>query len=214
MFSDLELTDGFVAAACAGDVADRNRLMSLIGPRVRAMILVRLAPTASQLESVEDLTQQALLALIEGLAQLRTRTVEALRSYVSIIAERQVANFLRNQANGPGHRRPANVDRLLTDASASGVFTSLLASSGLNPRSAAARAELTRRLVAELGVLKPEHREVIVLSFFDQLHIAEVAERLGINRPAASMLLMRAIKALRRRMTGAADKEGGNVSVS
>lgn len=52
----------------------------------------------------------------------------------------------------------------------------------------------------ELGNLKPEHREAITLAFFDQMTTREIAERMGMSRPAASMLLLRAVTALRHRM--------------
>jgi DNA-directed RNA polymerase specialized sigma24 family protein len=42
------------------------------------------------------------------------------------------------------------------------------------------------------------------MAFFDQLPAAVIAREMGISRPAASMLLIRAVKALRRsvRTTG------------
>ncbi len=55
----------------------------------------------------------------------------------------------------------------------------------------------------ELGGLKAEYREAITLAFFDQMTTRDIAQRMELSRPAASMLLLRAVKALRRSMSGA-----------
>ena len=53
-----------------------------------------------------------------------------------------------------------------------------------------------------LGQLKAEHREVITLVFFDELNVADAARQMGVSRAAAAMLLLRAVRGLRRQMTG------------
>ena len=55
----------------------------------------------------------------------------------------------------------------------------------------------------ELGGLKSEYREAITLAFFDQMTTHDIGERMELSRPAASMLLLRAVNALRRSMRGA-----------
>ena len=55
----------------------------------------------------------------------------------------------------------------------------------------------------ELGGLKSAYREAITLAFFDQMTTRDIAERMELSRPAASMLLLRAGNALRRSMRGA-----------
>jgi RNA polymerase sigma factor (sigma-70 family) len=83
-----------------------------------------------------------------------------------------------------------------------GPLWQFLSVSGTSPHSAVERAELAAQLIAELGRLKPQHREVITLAFFDQLPVSEIAAQMGVSRPAASMLLIRAVQTLRRHMTG------------
>jgi RNA polymerase sigma factor (sigma-70 family) len=57
-------------------------------------------------------------------------------------------------------------------------------------------------MMSKIGRLKEEHRQVLTLAFFDQMPTGQIAELLGISRRAASMRLMRAIRALRRDITG------------
>lgn len=85
----------------------------------------------------------------------------------------------------------------------------MLSASGTSPLSAADRFDCLQNVLGELGQLNERHREIITLAFFDQLATGEIADRLGISRPAASMLLIRAIKALRRRVTGSSQLGDG-----
>ena len=56
--------------------------------------------------------------------------------------------------------------------------------------------------MSELAHLREEYRGAITMAFFDQLSTAQIAEQMGTTRQAASMLLLRAVKALRKRLTG------------
>ena len=69
------------------------------------------------------------------------------------------------------------------------------------------RAELTERLISALGRLSAQYREVITLAFFDQLPVSEIAQQQGVSRAASSMLLLRAVQALRRSLAGSSDSE-------
>jgi RNA polymerase sigma factor (sigma-70 family) len=150
---------------------------------------------------VEDLTQEALLAVADGLSSLRTATIDALKSFTSVIVARRVADFLRRFGSGP-RKDVASLDSTTTGASTAGPLRDLLAASGTSPGSAVANVEQLQLVLDELGSLKPEYRDVIALAFFDQIPTAEIAERMGLSRPAASMLLIRAVKTLRRNITG------------
>ncbi|MFU8829833.1 MAG: sigma-70 family RNA polymerase sigma factor, partial [Phycisphaerales bacterium] len=63
------------------------------------------------------------------------------------------------------------------------------------------QAEQIESMLRHLGKLKEEYRRVLTYAFFDQLKTAEIAESMGISRPAASMMLLRAVRALRSSMT-------------
>lgn len=201
MFGAEAITDAQVAAASQGSMSDRDKLLKALAPQVRAMIVIRLAPNVSQEHAVEDLAQQSLTDILSGLATLRTPVVGALKRFASTIVTRRVADYLRD-GRGTKLRATASLDSSMAAMSSVAFLRELIPASDLSPRSIAARAEQTRNVLEGLGQLKEEHRTAIAMAFFDQLPISDVAEHFGISRPAASMLLIRAVKTLRRNLTG------------
>lgn len=201
MFGAESITDETVRAAVQGGAPEREKVLAALTSQVRAMITIRLSPTPAQFHAVDDLAQQSLIALSEGLDRLRDARVAALKSFTSVVVGRKVADFLRHNNTGKT-RGLDSIDASLPDHTAFGPLREILPASTLSPRSLAVRADAIRQVVAELGRLKSSHREIITLAFFDQLPMNEIAERLEMSRPSASMLLVRAVKALRRNITG------------
>ncbi len=197
------LTDDTVRAAAEGSREDLSRLLEALQTQVRLMVAARLSPTPAQLHAVDDTAQLVMTALSEGIARLERRTVAGLRAYASGIVARKVADLLRGRGEG-GKQHPLarSLDSTVTAFSHAGGLWQLLSASDTTPRSAADRAEQVAILLRELGQLKAEYRQIITLAFFDQLPMAEIAEQLDKSRPAASMLLIRAVRALRRNMIG------------
>lgn len=196
MFRIETITDEVVRSASQGSAEDCERILKAFTPEVFAMIAVRFAPTPAQFHAVEELAQESLMALSKGLANLRSPTMNGLRSYASGIVTRKVATFLK-EAHPNRSARVFSLDSSTQHAAIAGPLRELLTASGLTPRSALVQVEETGRVIEALAKLKPSYREVITLSFFDQLSMDETAERMDLTRPAASMLLMRAMKALR-----------------
>ncbi len=168
------------------------------------MVAARLSPKPSQFEAVDDITQLIMLGVIRGLAGLKNRTVAGLRAWLSSIVSHKVSDYIKDR--GSPVMRPDAAQRPL-DSTVDGYVSlapvwKFLSAADTTPSSAAQRAEQIEELMAHLGRLKAEHRRVLVLAFFDQVPLGRIAKQLEISRPAASMLLIRAIKALRRRMTG------------
>lgn len=143
--------------------------------------------------------------MISSLQRLERRTVGGLKAYFSGIVAHKVADFLRQQPAAKAGGKPVSLDSTVAGFSEPGPLWQFLSASGTSPSSAADRADQVLRLMTELGKLKPEHREVITLAFFDQLPTGEIASQLSLTRPAASMLLVRAVKSLRRNMTGSSE---------
>lgn len=203
------LSDDIVAAATDGDRGALERLSEAVAPRVRAMVVARLCAHPGQYHAVEDITQGVLLAMTAGIARLQRRTVAGLKAFLSGIVGNKVADFLRTGRRtgrplDPGTARTAVETTLfgLPSSEGRGGFWEFLSASGTSPLSAVDRANMVERMMTELGALKDEYREAITLAFFDQLPTADIAQLMGISRPAASMLLIRAVKTLRRNMTG------------
>lgn len=195
------ITDGHVERAAAGDSSARADVLAWLEPRIRTMVLVRLAPSPRQFVAVDDLAQETLMATMEGLAKLRVRTLAGLRSFSSTVASRRVADFLRAQPAADGHGPGGGNGWVRNNAD-----SLHLVDSTLTPRRRAERIEEVARLIEALGRLQPEQREVIVMAYYDQIETHEMAERLGVSRPAAAMKLLRATRALRSQV-GAARSE-------
>lgn len=206
MFGAEAVTDAQVLGAAHGSEPDREAIAQALAPQVRAMVLVRLAPGINQDHSVEDLNQQALMDIIAGLPTLRNPVVAALKRFASTVVSRRVADFIKSGRVAQG-RAAASLDSSIAALSSVTFMKDLVAASDASPRSLAARAEQTRAIMEEMGRLKPDYRTAIALAFFDQLPIGDIAEHFGISRPAASMLLLRAVRTLRRNLTGSSKVE-------
>lgn len=194
-----EFNDALVKAACEGDALSVSRVAELLMPHVRLMIAARLGIHSPEGGNADDLVQVVLTESSAALPRLQNRTVGGLRAFVSAVVAHKVADYLR----APGRRsdrRPVSLDSTVAVLTEAGPLWQFLSASGTSPLSIAARAESVSRVLTELRELKHEHREVITLAFFDQLKTAEIAERMSITRPAATMLLTRALAALRQRV--------------
>lgn len=197
-------------AAAIADPGKREGFLRSITPRVHSMVEIRLAPTPAQLHEVDDLTQQVLLAVSEGLNGLRNQTPDGVRMYMSRIVTNKVADFLRSANTVDGARR-ASLESSVRNLASAGMLRDLLPASGLSACTSASQAELIELVTAELGRLNERYREVIALAFFDQLTIGQIAERLEMTRPAASMLLIRSVNALRQRVSESTSTDIPNV---
>lgn len=203
MLGTVDITDSLVEGAANGRSECISDLVTRLEPKVRMMIAARLSPTPSQLASIDDLTQEVLGGLASAIRRLRHQTAGGLSSFLSTIIHRRVADFIRAQKRiDQSPKRTVSLDSTVVHLSGARPLWAFLSNGAASPHSNAARVEQLEQLLNALGALKIEHRDVITLAFFDQLPTAEIAQRLNTTRPAASMLLIRAVKALRRRLTG------------
>jgi RNA polymerase sigma factor (sigma-70 family) len=202
MFGAVELTNDLVAAAAGGAVRARAQLLEALRPQARLMVLGRLSPTPAQWGAIEELGEQVLLALAEGLGRLEQCTVYGLRAFLSGIVAHKVADFLRTDGK-PGGPQPAirSLESTVVGFSGTGPLYEFLSASGTSPLSAVVQAEQLNRLMSEYARLKATYRQVITLAFFDQLPVAEIARQTQLTPAAASMLLIRAVRTLRHNMT-------------
>ncbi|MBN1361537.1 MAG: sigma-70 family RNA polymerase sigma factor [Sedimentisphaerales bacterium] len=213
MLNTTEVTDGMVCAAAGGSHRDLERVLEAVGPQIRLMVAARFIATPGQFHATDEVTQQVMVALTTGISRLERQTVDGLKAYLSGIVVRKVSDLLKHRGDGRGGRHVVrSLDSTVVSVSDAGPLWQFLSGSGTSPLSAAQRADQTAKLISELGKLKPEHREVITLAFFDQLPTAEVAKRMGVSRPAASMLLVRAVQKLRRSMAASADSGADRLS--
>ncbi len=211
MYAARGLSDDVVGGAARGVEVDRTRVMEALEPQVRLMVAARLSPSPAQLDAVDDIAQQVMVAVVECLPELENRTVAGLRSLVSVVAARRVADYLRGRERANlGGRPVASLETTVADMSRSGPLWQFLSAGGPTPLSAVGNTDLVLSVLRELGRLKREYRDIITLAFFDQLATREIAERLGVSRRAASMTLLRAINTLRSRLVEAGSRGTAN----
>jgi len=208
MYGAQQLIDANVQRAAEGVRADRERIAQALEAQVRGMVAARLSPHPGQLDAAEEIAQQAMMAVVECLPALANRTVGGLRSLVSVIVARRVADFLRGRKGAKiGGQRVASLDSTVADRSNAGPLWQFLSAGGPSPLSAVCDADQMSVVLNQLGGLKDDYREIITLAFFDQLATREIADRIGTTRRAASMLLLRAIRELRRRVIDSTRQE-------
>lgn len=201
MIGPSDINDSLIQQAASGDQDALNGLIQHVSPQVYRMTVARLSPRQHQWHAVDEIVQESLLALTKGLSGLEHRTVSGLRGYLSRIVENKVVDRIRREGK-PGARTGSlqSLHSTVAHVSDAAQFGQLLSASGVGPRTALGEREQVQLLLTELAQLKEEHRQVITLAMFDQLKTAEIAQRMNISRPAASMLLIRAMTALRKRM--------------
>lgn len=196
-----ELSDETVSSAVGGEPAAVEELMGAIAPQVRLMVAARLGARSAEYSVVDDISQTVCVGLNQSLPSLKNRTVGGFRSFLSTIVARRVADYLRcTTPGGARGRRVASLDSTVGGLTDGGPLWQFLSAGGTSPLSAADRTEQFARVLHGMEQLKREHRAAITYAFFDQLSTAEIAEELNISRPAASMLLIRAVQALRRQL--------------
>ena len=199
MFGAHQVSDELVAAAVIGEPQALDRLLAAAAPRVLLMVAARLSTDVKQYAAVEDISQVACMNIIECLPTLKLCTASGFKAFASTIVSRRVADHLRKKQR-VGVGGVASLDSTVAGLSDAGPLWQFLSASGTSPLSAADRADAFTCVMKELGRLKPEHRDVITFALCDQLSTAEIAGQMGISRPAASMLLIRALNALRKKL--------------
>jgi RNA polymerase sigma factor (sigma-70 family) len=207
MFGAAGLTDEAVGAAAEGSRSALAQISEAMLPQVHLMVLARLAPSAVELPTVEDIAQDVMLALTDGINRLEQRTVGGVKAFVSGIVAHKVSDLLKQRGMGRSGHRAQSLDSTVAELSDAGPLWQFLSVGDTSPSSAAGRSELVARFFAELGNLKPEYREVITLALIDELPTRDIAEKMGISRNAAAMLLKRAGQALQRNMSVPSEAE-------
>jgi RNA polymerase sigma factor (sigma-70 family) len=198
------ISDEVVHAAAEGVSTARDALLAAVEPRVRLMVAARLSPRPEQFAAVDDITQEVLLATMTGLRGLRIQTAAGLRAFIAATARNKVADYIDGgrHAGIGGATATVCLETTIHALSGAAPLWALLSSSGTTPSAAFERDELAVRMLGELGRLPEHYRDIVTLAFFGGLTTREIAADKGKERGAVAMMLLRAIRILRRQMTG------------
>ena len=186
-----------VRQARDGDREAYDRLFSLAADRV--LLFVRLRAGKDLLARLEpvDILQEVYLAAHSGFDRFVPRGRGSFSAWLCGIAENRMRDLVDH--HGAKKRRAAGeqlpITRVLENAGAAAT----------GPLSAAARIEKSERLATGINALEEEEREALLLRFFQDLTIDEVAGRLGRSPTATRRLLGKATLRLGSRLQGLDD---------
>ena len=189
-------TRQLVALAKQGDPSALNQLCGVYGERVRRIVRLRMgAELRSKFDSV-DVVQDALIQALGNLKDFTYRNEGDFLRWLCRIAENKFRDVLdKFHAEKRDIRReiPFTGEEMTTNQGSFGIAGPLQTTT---PSVLLSRKEQLDRLERAMDNLKPEYREVIVLSRIEGLSHEEIAARLDRSKGAVAMLLSRALVAL------------------
>jgi RNA polymerase sigma-70 factor, ECF subfamily len=139
-------------------------------------------------EAAEDITQEVFIKIMKRAAQFHGGS--KLSTWLLAITANSCRDHLRKQENRP----KAGED----------VLIELPAPYELSPERHMERRDAERRIQEALTVLTPDQREAILLSRYQGLSYAEIAQVAGCSEGAVKTRVFRAMEVLKKALTGGA----------
>ncbi len=191
-----EKTRHLVALAQDGGESALNQLCKVYGPRVLWIIRLRMGrELRSKLESM-DLVQDVLMSALKDLGNFTYKTEGDFLRWLSRIAENRLRNQLqRLHANKRDIRKEIQLNGYRPTVEDSFV-AALDAIDTTTPSAIMSKREDLDKLTKAIDVLKPEYRQVIVLTKIEGLSYKEIGDRLGKSSEAVRKLVSRALEEL------------------
>jgi len=189
-------TQHLVTLAKEGDQSAIDQLCRIYGERIRRIIRLRIdSKLRPKIDSV-DVVQDALILALAGLKDFTYRNEGDFLRWLSRIAENRLRDILdKFHADKRDIRReiPFKREETDTEGGSLGIAGPLHTTT---PSVLLVRKEQLDRLERAIDDLKPEYREVILLSRIERLSHEEIAAKLDKSKGAVAMLLSRALIAL------------------
>lgn len=190
-----------VNRARAGDPEALNELLSELRPFVRGLaqnMLIRedLTGLAGSRFDASDVTQNTLMDVSLKISQFLGSSQPEFIAWVKKILHHDIVDCIRLHVSGQGRSVRQEVRG---DGAAEGeqeVFHGLAADQS-TASGRVVREESENRLVAAVESLVSPDRDIVKLSYFQQLSHAEIAERLGLDVRAVSKKIEKAKKKLK-----------------
>ena len=178
----LASTHEMLNAAHRGDSGAKALLLERLRPRLVLWVAARLSAKLRGLFDAEDVVQEVLLSVHEGLSGLDDRGDRAFFGWMFTIAE----NRIRDLADYAGAKKRTPRPPIVVTQT--------------TPATAAMRSEALEGLRAAIETLSEDHRLVLQYRRFEDRDTAEVAKLMGRSENAVRILYCRALKELRRIM--------------
>jgi RNA polymerase sigma-70 factor (ECF subfamily) len=189
-------TQHLVALAKDGDESALEQLCTVYGPRVLWLVRLRMGKELrSKLESV-DLVQDVLVCALRDLRNFTYKNEGDFVRWLSRIAENRLRDNLdKLRANKRDIRKEVRLKthRVTLEESFAAALEPIDATT---PSAIVSRREDFDKLAKAIDTLKPEYREIIVLTKMEGLSYKEIGNKLGKSTDAVRMLFSRAMAAL------------------
>jgi RNA polymerase sigma-70 factor (ECF subfamily) len=189
--ADLHGLAPLLEGALAGDRAALDALLGQLRPYLHALVMKRLGPEAGGLVDQSALVQEGLLRIYQNLGRLRGKTVPQLLGWVGQI----IRHLIIDAAPRPG--APKAQDARLLEG--------LIGDSSGGAKDLADRR--SARVREALMQLSERRRQVIQLTFLDQLPDVEIGRQMGGGVGAIRVLRFRALQDLRHLLDASADSD-------
>ncbi len=185
-----------ITLAKAGDRAALEELCRTYSERIRRIIRLRMGKQLrSKLESM-DIVQDAMISALRGLGAFTYTNEGDFTRWLSRIAENRLRDSLdKFTAARRDARREIPLDNSGGDDQPSGARPVEPAHT-VTPSVEIERFEQLNRLERAVEALRPEYRQVVLLTKIEGLSQKQVAEKMGKSPDAIRMLLCRAMAAL------------------
>lgn len=193
----IERTRELVVLAQQGNRTAADRLFNVYGERVRRIVRLRMGEELRRQMESTDLVQEVLLSALQDLDRFEFRNDGDLLRWLARITERRISDSLRKvHADKRDARREMRYDESPRTCSSDGDTPVPKLMRTTTPSVLAARSEDLDRLERAMTGLKPEYRQVIVLTKIDGLSYGQAGKELKRSPDAVRMLLSRAMSEL------------------
>ena len=195
-------TQHLVLLAKEGDESARNQLCGVYVERVRRIVRLRMGgELRSKLESM-DIVQDSLMSALRDLKDFNYSNEGDFLRWLSKIAENQIrGNLDQLHAAKRDMRKEVPLEQRSTHTRNSGG-QALYPVSQTTPSLIFSRREDLDKLEHAMDLLKPAHRQVIILARIEGLAHKDIAARMDKSPDAVGMLLSRALLALTKAFEG------------
>ena len=198
MYNCKHKTQQLVALVKGGDASALDQLCRVYAERVRWMVRLRMGKELRRNLDSMDVVQDVLINALGGITDFTYENEGDFVRWLSRIAENALRdNWKRFHAEKRDIRKEVRLnDRGPTTGGRSGGAPGPI--DATTPSVIMSRKEDLARLEQAIDELKPEYREVIVLTRIEGLSYQDVGNRLSKNSEAVRKLVFRAMSALTR----------------
>ncbi len=182
---------GLIERFRAGDQEAFAELYARYEVRLGVLLHYRMSEALARRYEVADLLQEVFLRAATDIASFEYRSAGSFFRWLARIASHVVVDAVRHEERA---KRDGGVAVAFRSASNPGGYEPV---DSVTPSRVFRQQEEMGRLLERLEALPADYRTVIVLSKFEGLATAAVAERMGRTREQVALLLHRALKRYR-----------------